>query len=159
IFLYLDLRRESCKGCVSESLLFQRSLVGCPDDWEHLTEAVLPLITAGVVEAIPDTVGRIYYRLLMDDYPPILESTLKSSPEFDEVYVDAFRAELDMLSSLGPCEELVIPLPANCGLHEFYPDDHDPDFEAKREHIEKLETVLGNYGQFIPDDSEVNNGN
>lgn len=49
---------------------------------------------------------------------------------------------------------MFIPLPVSIGLHEFYPDDHDPEFEEKRDYIEKLEHVLGNFGLFTPSPDE-----
>lgn len=169
IVFYLKLRKATSKGNVLESLLWQRTLSGYANDWDHLTEMVLPLLTAGVVEATRDTVGRVYYRLAMEaGYPEVIESRLEPIPEMDEIYVDAFRSEINMLVNLPRCDEIFIPLPASIGLHEFYPDDHDPLFESKRDYIDQIEAVLGNYGPFDPDDSdsptdsnnsEVNNGN
>lgn len=148
IFFYLALRKASCRSMI-ESLLWQRTLSGYADEWEHLIEPILPLLTSGVVAANRDVQGRLYFSLQSDSdsLPPQVTSTEQSSPEFDDIYIDAFQDERNRLEATPRSDEIYIPIPCGIGA-EMHKED--PEYESKRDLIEKLEQVLGNYGQFTP---------
>jgi hypothetical protein len=116
VFIYLKIlsERTSCRA-VRESVLFNRDCVGNPNDWDHLTEHLLPFLTAGLVEATSDTQGRAAYTPV--DGSPVVESiavAVDADPTFDDAYATAFNAERAALSTVEPRDPsaITIPLPA-----------------------------------------------
>ncbi len=107
---------------IRESLLWQYPCVGSPQEWNHLTDRILPALTAGVVRATSDTVGRIAYSIVAESPIPEQASvTLQAEPWASDAYLAMFNAER---ASLEQCEprntlEVWIPLPAT-GWGEHY---------------------------------------
>lgn len=113
-----------------EHLIFglDEPLSGNPTDWEHLTELVLPMITANLMQAASDSHGRIYYSLTYNDegkalvelndipLPPI--STRQADPKLDDLYLNIFGSERNALENLES-NELVIPLPCSGSWMEW----------------------------------------
>lgn len=150
LFQYAQLRKATSRAGIAEQLLFCRPLYGDSGQWSHLTAAVLPLVVAGAMSWTFDTVGRVYYSLEADEITPLAYSDETHDEDLEALYSDVFEQEVMRLDALEPTNDLFIPLPRgeSIGIHEFYPDSHDPDFEAKREHIEKLEQAISRYGAF-----------
>lgn len=100
---------------VSEGLLFEVELDGDPEQWQALTEYVLPLLAAGIVEANSDVQGRVFYKLAPEaDIPETPTSKLAAADEFDAVYLAAFDAELRALQQLTTTGGgVVIPIPCS----------------------------------------------
>ena len=134
---------------MAESLLWQRPLHGDPTDWEHLDDAVLPLITAGLVKADFDRPGRVYYSLRHWDKNGDLEIQpieqpkvdVEADPKMDALYLSAYKSERAALEKLEPSHELHIGIPASC-FHAFMdetdgqpkPSESDDDIR-RREHF------------------------
>lgn len=106
-------------GCryVSESAFWNTDLTGDPTEFQHLTEAFLPLLTCGAVQAKTDAWGIIYYTdfSLADcppELPPIVVSELSEVPGLHSRYIAAFNAERRSLMRLrNDSGEIVMPLP------------------------------------------------
>ena len=100
---------------IRESMLWQHSCVGDPQDWNYLTERIMPAITAGVVLATSCTVGRIAFSIVAEaKIPEQVSSDLQAEEWASDLYLSAFNAERRSLES---CEarnslEVFIPLPA-----------------------------------------------
>ncbi|HBJ33274.1 MAG TPA: hypothetical protein DDZ51_00635 [Planctomycetaceae bacterium] len=113
--LILRSKQTECTT-VCESVLFDIACVGCPSDWDHMTENMLPLLTAGLVECHSDTQGRACYSHKVGSVPDpeAVELQVSPDPDFDDHYIAAFD---DARASLEACEprdphEVYIPLPA-----------------------------------------------
>jgi hypothetical protein len=97
---------------IREHELFQCDCEGDPSQWEHHTERVLPLLTAGIVRAETDTTCRILY--VVGDGAEIVEPTAMSLPsdaKWDQVYIRSFNSERTTLGSVEPrdADEIFIP--------------------------------------------------
>lgn len=111
---------------MSESLLWQRPLHGDPAAWQHLDEAVLPLLTAGLVKQSYDIPGRVYYSLrhwdavgrleVQEHTEPTVE--IEADPDMDDIYAATYDSERTALSKLEATAEVHIPIPASC-FHAF----------------------------------------
>jgi hypothetical protein len=111
IIAYVQISTDSW---TSESVLFGENLLGCPSDWDHKTEIVLPLLTAGLVTSNSDSYGRIGYRKTTRELPNDAPSvSVECDPEMDSVYIRAFNSERSALMACEPldCSEVWIPLP------------------------------------------------
>lgn len=150
IFHYLRLREATLKGPIAESLLFQRPLFGDPTSWNHLTELVLPLLTAGLMESRFDGVGRAYYQLVSNELPQAVECDQAEVAGMHDCYIAAFNAELHILDTLEGDGGLTMPLSCGMGFDSFKPDEDDSDFEQKRFYIAQIESILGKFGPFTP---------
>ena len=111
IFAYVILDKDSW---TSESVLFGENLLGCPSDWDHKTEIVLPLLTAGLVTSNSDYYGRVGYRKTTRELPsdaPSVDVAVDES--MDSIYVRAFNAERSALMACDPLDpsEVWVPLP------------------------------------------------
>jgi hypothetical protein len=98
-----------------EGVLFQRQLAGCPNDWDDLTELVLPLLVAGCVRCDSDTRGVACYTVTSVAIPELVTvDGIDSSMDFDDAYIIAFNAERSVLEQVEPRDphEIVIPFPA-----------------------------------------------
>jgi hypothetical protein len=103
-------------GWVREGQLFNRRCEGSPSEWEDWTELVLPLLTAGIVQATSDGPGCVLFSLTGKPFPKkeIQVSDIASKPDFDDAYVVAFdaeRASLAQAESRDP-NEIFIRVPA-----------------------------------------------
>lgn len=150
IFHYLKIRKETTKGTMIESLLWQRTLAGYSDEWDHLLEPLLPLLTAGLISCDRDVPGRLYFAIKAESLPEPVTSNEQASDEFDEIYIEAYKDERNRLEATERSDEIYIPIPCGVGLEMFKDPSEDPEYELKREAIEKLEQVLRNYGQYTP---------
>ncbi len=106
-------RLEKERRPVSESRLFGQELSGDPSDWEPWTEAMLPLIVDGAVDAMSDTEGRIYYSSTGRSVPAEIHR-FEIEPHDDAVewYGQAFAQERMLLDALeSDSGEVFIPLP------------------------------------------------
>jgi len=115
-FAYLKIMSEQPTGAVvRESVLFNRPCVGCPQDWEHMTDRVLPFLTAGMVDALSDTQGRTCYRPIHFNFPAQVNVDIAADDEADDLYLQAFDAERTILENCEPRDihEIHIPLPAS----------------------------------------------
>lgn len=113
-----------------EHLIFglDEPLVGDPTDWAHLTELVLPMITANLMQAASDSHGRIYYSLTYNadgkalaeshdiQLPPV--STRQAAPKLDDLYLNVFKSERNALENLES-NEIVIPIPCSGNWMEW----------------------------------------
>ncbi|MCU0710429.1 MAG: hypothetical protein MUC43_00110 [Pirellula sp.] len=116
---------------VRESVLFSRTCNGSPSDWDHDTEMLLPLLTAGMVRAIPDTVGRILYKPVAGvEFPEHIDMPNGTSSDFEDLYLASFDAERQALETCEPrnANELFIPAPACSSVaphFDFYKGNPD----------------------------------
>jgi len=110
---------------VRESALWGHEHLGSPSDWDHLTEMVLPCLTAGLVQANSDTQGRVCFTPVDGiDEPHEIQVDMKSDEVMDALYLKSFASELAVLSSMEPRDphEVYIPLPATgWGWPCFFP--------------------------------------
>lgn len=106
-------RLEKERRPVSESRLFGQELSGDPSDWEPWTEAMLPLIVDGAVDAMSDTEGRIYYSSTGRSVPAeIHRFDIEPLDDAVEWYGQAFAQERMLLDALeSDSGEVFIPLP------------------------------------------------
>jgi hypothetical protein len=106
-------RLEKERRPVSESRLFGQELSGDPSDWEPWTEAMLPLIVDGAVDATSDTEGRIYYSSTGRSVPAEIQRfDIEPFDDAVEWYGQAFAQERMLLDSLeSDSGEVFIPLP------------------------------------------------
>jgi hypothetical protein len=106
-------RLEKERRPVSESRLFGQELSGDPSDWEPWTEAMLPLIVEGAVDAMSDTEGRIYYSSTGRSVPAEIHSfEIEPLDDAVEWYGQAFAQERMLLDALeSDSGEVFIPLP------------------------------------------------
>lgn len=113
VTLILRSKQTSCSA-VRESVLFDIEGVGDPTSWNHYTEMMLPLLTAGVVEANSDTQGRAVYTPKPIDAPEAITVDITADPDFDDACVEAFNSERQVLATVEPRDphEVYIPLPA-----------------------------------------------
>jgi hypothetical protein len=99
-------------GWICESTLFN---VNSDDqgDYQEYSELMLPLISFGFIEVASSTIGRLFYRSLVDELPPAEDlPTGEYSSELADVYTNAFIAAI-RTRHLRECgSELVIPLGA-----------------------------------------------
>jgi hypothetical protein len=112
----------------SESVLFAENLVGDPSAWDHLSEIVLPLLTAGLVTSNSDSYGRIGYRKTTRELPSDAPSvSVECDPEMDSVYVRAFNSARAALMACEPLDasEVWIPLPPTA-LAVYKPSEESP---------------------------------
>ena len=100
---------------VRESILWNHVCAGCPNDWDHLTELVLPLISSGIVRAVSDTQGRAAY-VPVDGIkePEDIKVDVQASDEMDSLYCKTFNNERSFLETVEPRDPLalIIPEPA-----------------------------------------------
>lgn len=125
IIAYVQISDDSW---TSESVLFGENLLGCPSDWDHKTEIVLPLLTAGLVKSNSDSYGRIGYRKTPRELPPDAPSVDVAVDEsMDSIYVRAFNAERSALMACEPIDasEVWIPLPPTA-LAVYKPSEESP---------------------------------
>ena len=111
IIAYVQISTDSW---TSESVLFGENLLGCPSSWDHLTEIVFPLITAGLITSNSDSYGRVGYRKTQRELPNDAPSiAVECDPEIDSVYIRAFNSERAALMACEPLDasEVWIPLP------------------------------------------------
>lgn len=159
VYTYLCCMFDVCQPWLdgrwmSENLLWQRTLHGNPVAWNWLTEAVLPLITAGLVKQSYDIPGRLYFSLRhWDSDGKLISQSLDAptvdvevDPAMDDVYLSAYEQERDLLEKLPATNEVHIPLPASC-FHTFMDettlDQHkDKTDEAEREKWDRFAAVL-----------------
>jgi hypothetical protein len=125
IIAYVQISDDSW---TSESVLFAENLLGCPTSWDHLTEIVLPLLTAGLVTSNSDYYGRVGYRKTTRELPsdtPSVDVAVDES--MDSVYIKAFNAERAALMACEPLDasEVHIPLPP-CVLEVYKPSEESP---------------------------------
>ncbi len=109
------LSKQTSVRAVRESVLFGQELRGCPNDWDHLNELTLPLITAGCVFADSDTVGIACYVPIEGAPEPLpIEVDIESDQDLDDLYVHTFNSERLHLEAVEPRDqhEIIIPLPA-----------------------------------------------
>jgi hypothetical protein len=99
---------------VPESALFGVELTGRPSQWEILTEAMLPILCAGLATSNSDVPGRVYYRPTGLEVPSMLEAdeTANRSDEQEETYIRAFNDERTTLEASIPDDptEILIPM-------------------------------------------------
>lgn len=124
IFAYVLLNADKW---TSESVLFSQNFVGSPSDFDHYTELILPLLTAGLVVANCDCNHRIGYKRTSQAIPdePIVD--IACDPAMDDVYLEAFDAERSSLRNCEPLDtsEVHIPLPP-CVLEVYKPPEESP---------------------------------
>ena len=116
---------------LSESKLFQRELVGNPDDWQDLTDLTLPLLVRGLVMATFDTKGRVFYGIKSINLPEAAVSTAEYSDAAVDRYIAAYnaeRAQLERLEYEG--NEVFIPWPASSAGNCYISTEEGPQFEA-----------------------------
>lgn len=104
---------------VHESELFDHPCEGPADEWDDFTEAVLPLLTAGLVEARCDTQKRICYQIRDGATWPASfpQSDVVPVAGMDDAYCDQFDAENAFLSDLvDHSGGIAMPLPAGTGV-------------------------------------------
>lgn len=103
-------------GLVRESQLFDRPCIGGPSEWEDWVEMVLPLLTAGIVQATSDGPGCVLFSLTEKPFPNEMQviSDTASNPDFDDAYVVAFDAERASLAKAQSRDsnEIFIRVPA-----------------------------------------------
>lgn len=106
---------------IRESMLWEHSCVGNPQDWNARTEMILPAITAGVVRASSDTGGRIAYSLTPPAWPARVDVDEPAAEWAADYYLEVFNASRASLESVEPRNglEVWIPLPAT-GWGEHY---------------------------------------
>jgi hypothetical protein len=99
-------------GWICESTLF-----GASDDSEYyqqFSELMLPLISFGFIEVASSTIGRLFYRSLVDELPSPIDVTVgEYDPELSQVYTDSFIAAIKTRHLRECGSELVIPLGAS----------------------------------------------
>jgi hypothetical protein len=107
-------RLEKERYPVSESRLFGQQLSGDPADWESWTEAMLPLIVDGAVDAMSDTQGRLFYFSTgQSSHTEIRNIDIEPLDDAITWYAAAFSQERLQLDSLeSDSGEVFIPLPA-----------------------------------------------
>ena len=118
----------STDNWTSESVLFAENLVGDPSSWDHLSEIVLPLLTAGLVTSNSDYYGRVGYRKTTRELPPDTPSVDVAVDEsMDGVYIKSFNAERAALMACEPIDasEVWIPLPPTA-LAVYVPSEESP---------------------------------
>lgn len=117
-FVYFHLRNQWEKAKVKsirESVIWGKEFVGCPSDWDDLTENMLPWLACGCVRCHSDTQGRACFAIVDSvPIPEVVKVDAKSDPEFESIYLDAFASERHMLSKVEARDpnEIVIFLPA-----------------------------------------------
>lgn len=115
LLMLLKLLSESTPvKAVRESVLFGQELHGCPDGLEHLTDEMLPLLTAGCVVADSDTEGRACYTPTDVPPPERIAVDVAAVDQYDQIYLTAFKSERVALKKTEPRDSsaIVIPLPA-----------------------------------------------
>ena len=125
VIAYVQISTDSW---TSESVLFGENLLGSPSDWDHKTEIVLPLLTAGLVTSNSDSYGRIGYRKTTRELPNDAPSvSVECDPEMDSVYIKSFNSERAALMACEPldCSEVWIPL-APTALEVYKPSQVSP---------------------------------
>lgn len=125
IIAYVQISTDSW---TSESVLFGENLLGDPTSRDHLSEVVLPLLTAGLVTSNSDSYGRIGYRKTTRELPSDAPSVdVECDPEMDSVYVRAFNSERAALMACEPIDasEVWIPLPPTA-LAVYKPSEESP---------------------------------
>jgi hypothetical protein len=117
VFIYLKILSDLTPDkAVRESVLFNRDCVGCPNDWDPMTEHLLPFLTSGMVRQDSDTEGRACYTPVDGAAEPeMIAVNVAADDAFDTAYVKAFNAERQTLESCEPRDphEIYIPLPAS----------------------------------------------
>ncbi len=107
---------------VSESVLWGRTLAGDSAEFDWLNDYLLPLITAGLVKALHDGQGRLYYsltkwtpsgELLVSDLD-CPTSNAEPDAKLEEEYYTTYKVERARLETLEGGFELTIPVPASC---------------------------------------------
>ncbi len=100
---------------VRESILWNRELTGCPNDWDDFNELILPCLTCGIVAASSDTQGRACYTPIEDiAEPEAITVDVTPVDEMDSLYLRTFNNERTVLETLEARDphEVYIPLPA-----------------------------------------------
>ena len=100
---------------IRESMVWQNPCTGNPQDWNYLTERILPALTAGVVRATSCTQGRISYSIVAGATIPEQVSVDQQAEEWaSDLYLSTFNAERASLESCVARNglEIWIPLPA-----------------------------------------------
>jgi len=110
---------------VRESVLWGHEYLGDPSDWNHMTEMILPCLTAGLVQANSDTEGRACFTPIDGvPEPPEITVNVVADESMDALYLKSFASELSVLKSMEPRDphEVYIPLPATgWGWPCFFP--------------------------------------
>jgi hypothetical protein len=110
------LRKLQSEGSpVHERRLWQEDCYGDPVAWSHLEEGILPLLSAGLVEATSSSVGEILYRATdIELSVPSVDAV--ADPSLEACYFDSFNLErMQLAESESDDGELFIPLPAFSG--------------------------------------------
>lgn len=100
---------------VRESVLWNRDCSGCPDDWNGLTELILPCLTCGIVEASSDAEGRACYTPIDSiPEPGEINVDVQAVDEMDSLYVRTCNNERTVLETLEARDphEVFVPMPA-----------------------------------------------
>jgi hypothetical protein len=100
-------------GWLSEVSLFRIESTNS-DDYQACSEITLPLIGFGYIEVASSTIGRLFYRSLVDELPPAEDRPAgEYSSELSSTYTDAFIAAIKTRHLRETGSELVIPLSAS----------------------------------------------
>jgi len=128
VFHYLRILAEE-SGCdaVRESTLLNVPSHGNPEDWNHRTELMLPLLSCGSVDAQPDTQGRILYCPRDVPLPPSIAVDVEPHEDFDDCYIAAYNGERQVLASVEPRDqhEIFVPIPASVLWPDTSPQDEN----------------------------------
>ena len=143
VFAYVLIPADSW---ISESELFGQNLLGNPEDWNDMTELVLPLLVSGLVKSSSDIHGRCGYRRtaekLLED-PPCVD--VECDEAMDSIYIKAFNAERQSLKQCEPLDtnEVFIPLSVlSLGVVSDSVSESNPP-QRTREELLKLKQELG----------------
>jgi hypothetical protein len=97
---------------VHERRLWGEDCVGDPLAWSHLEEGVLPLLSAGLVEATSSSVGEITYRATDIEITPTSIDVVADAA-LEACYFDSFNLErMQLAESEDDTGEIYIPTPA-----------------------------------------------
>lgn len=159
VFAYVLIPADSW---ISESELFGQNLLGNPEDWNDMTELVLPLLVSGLVKSNSDIHGRCGYRRtakeLLEDPP---EVDVECDETIDSVYIKAFNLERQSLKQCEPIDtnEVFIPLSVlSLGVVSDSVSE-PPTPQRTREELLKLKQELGMPDHIFDDLYGVDNGN
>jgi hypothetical protein len=105
-------RLQAEQSPVHERRLWQEDCTGDPFAWSHLEEGILPLLSAGLVEATSSTVGEITYRATdIEITTPSVDAVADAALEAS--YFDSFNLErMQLAESEDDTGEIYIPTPA-----------------------------------------------
>lgn len=122
---------ERLRVPIRESILWQRPCNGSPENWDALTETVLPCLTCGLIRCHSDSEGRACYSTV--DAVPLPEKIVvdvQAEDWADDEYLRAFDRERRTLEAVEPRDssELYIPFPAT-GWGKHYDERADTDGE------------------------------